>query len=75
MQDIKRELRDRDSNANTRIYFVIRATALHPRLHTERLSLSTKDLLQRDLHQRITNTNKEYTTPTLSHTSTQEGRH
>ena len=43
MQDIKREreLRDNGSNANTRISFEVRATALHPRLHTEGLQLSS----------------------------------
>ena len=35
MQDIKRERELRDSNANIRIYFEVRATALRPRLHTE----------------------------------------
>ena len=36
MQDIREiELRDSGSNANSRICFEVRATALHPRLHTE----------------------------------------
>ena len=40
MQDIKeREFRDSGSIANNKICFEIRATALHPRLHTEGFSL------------------------------------
>ena len=40
MQDIREmEFRDSGSNANTKICFEIRATALHPRLHTEGFSL------------------------------------
>ena len=42
MQDIRereRELRDSGSNANTKICFEVRATALRPFLHTEGFSL------------------------------------
>ena len=40
MQGIKeREFRDSGSIANTEICFEVRATALRPRLHTERFSL------------------------------------
>ena len=36
MQDVReKEFRDSGSNANTKIYFEVRATALRPRLHTE----------------------------------------
>ena len=44
MQDIKRELREKDPNANTMICFEVQATTLHPRLHTEGFQLSTMDL-------------------------------
>ena len=41
MQDIKViELRDSGSNVNTKICFDVRATALHPRLHTEGFPLN-----------------------------------
>ena len=68
MQDIKsRELREKDSNINTKISFEVRAISLRPRLHTEGFQLSAKDLPQRDLHQGITpSTNKKYTTLTLT---------
>ena len=40
MQDIREiEFRDSRSNANLKICFEVRATALHPRLHTEGFSL------------------------------------
>jgi len=40
MQDIREiEFRDSGSNANTKICFKVRATALRPRLHTEGFSL------------------------------------
>ena len=40
MQDIREiELRDSGSNANNKIYFEVRATTLHPCLHTEGFSL------------------------------------
>ena len=40
MQDLREiELRDSESNANTKIYFEVRATALHPRIHTEGFSI------------------------------------
>ena len=48
-----RELREKDQNTNTKIYFEIRTTALRPHLHTEGFSLSTKDLPQSDLHRGI----------------------
>ena len=35
MQDIKREFREKDPSAITKISFEVRATALHPRLLTE----------------------------------------
>ena len=35
MQDIKERVERKDSNANKRICFDFRATALRPRLHTE----------------------------------------
>ena len=40
MQNIREiELRDSGSNANNKIYFEVRATALHPHLHKEGFSL------------------------------------
>ena len=40
MQDIREiELRDSGLNANTKICFEVRATAVRPRLHTEGFSL------------------------------------
>jgi len=40
MQDIREiEFRDNGSNANNKIYFEVRATALRSRLHTEGFSL------------------------------------
>ena len=49
MQDIREiVLRDRRSNANTEICFEVRATALHPSLHTEEFSLCP----HRTLHKR-----------------------
>ena len=38
MKDIKR---DSGLNTNTKIYFEVRATGLHPRIHTKGFSLST----------------------------------
>ena len=53
MQDIKRELREKDPNANTKICFEVRATeGFRPRLHTEGFQLS-KDLPQRDFNRGI----------------------
>ena len=43
----ERELRDRRSNANTRICFEVRAIALRPRLHTEVFPLFPQDLPHR----------------------------
>ena len=75
MQDIKsRELREKNSNANTKIYFEVRTIALRPCLHTEGFQLSTKDLLKKNLHRGITSSiNKEYTTPTLAPLHKREG--
>ena len=68
MEDIKsRELRDRKSNANTRICFEVRATALRPRLHTEGFQLSTIGSFTKGSPSRnYNNTTLEYTTPTLT---------
>jgi len=78
MQDIREiEFRDSRSNANTKIYFEIRATALRPRLHTEGFSLRPHRTSHKgNLHRGITTQHLEYTTP-LSNTttSTQEARH
>ena len=47
MLDIREiELRDIGSNANTKICFEVRATAICPRLHTEGFSLCPHDLPQ-----------------------------
>ena len=78
MQDIREiELRNSGSNANTKICFDVRATALRLRLHTEEFPLH----LYRTSHKGTSTeefaiTNLEYTTP-LSNitTSTQEARH
>jgi len=53
IQDINRELREKDPNTNTKIYFEVRATALRSRLHIEGFQLSTKNLPQKDLHRGI----------------------
>ena len=79
MQDIKsRELKDKDSNANTKICFEVRTTALRPRLHTEvfyyivHTGLPTQGTSTEDL----VNTILEYITPLSTNTtSTQEARH
>jgi len=43
MQDIREiEFRDSGSNANTKICFEVRTTALHPCLHTEGFPLHTE---------------------------------
>ena len=64
----------KDPNANKRIYFEIRATALRPRLHTEGFQLSTIGSSTKGPPPRNYNLhNKEYTTPTL--TPLHEGRH
>ena len=68
-----RELREKDQNTNTKIYFEIRATALRPHLHTEGFSLSTKDLPQRDIHGEVKTYKTRSTQLQLSYTSTQEG--
>jgi len=83
MQDIKeREFRDSESNANTKICFEVRATALHPRLHTEGFLLYVHIGLpiQGTSTEDLGNINLKYTTPlsnnnnlytrgkTLSHT-------
>ena len=69
MRDIKsRELRERNSNANTKICFEVRVTTLRPCLHHREGSYYPQyDLPQRDLHREITpSTNKKYTTPTFT---------
>ena len=73
MQD-KKELRvrEKDPNANTRICFEVRATALCPRLHTKGFSTihygsSTKGPPPRNCNLQIGSTQLQ-----LSHTSTQE---
>ena len=71
MQDIREiEFRDSGSNANTKICFEVRSTALRPRLHTEGFSLRSHRISHKgNIHR------EEYTTP-LSNTtnSTQEGQ-
>jgi len=71
----ERELGEKDPNANTEVYYEVRATALRPLLHTEGFSLSTIRFPQRDLHRGITTIQKRSTQLQLSHTSTQEGSH
>jgi len=73
MQDIKeKELRDSGSNANTKICFEVRATALHPRLHREGFSLRPHRTFHKGTStEEFTITNLEYTTP-FSFSSTQE---
>ena len=66
-----RKLRDKDSNANTKICFEVRTTALCLCLHIEGFSLCP----QRDLHRGITTYKIRSIQLQLSHTSTQEGRH
>jgi len=73
MQDIGEiELRDSGSNANTKIYFEVRATALHPHLHKEgfhyvHIGPSTKGSLPRNynstpgVHNSSLNTQNLYT--------------
>ena len=66
MQDIKeRKLRDSGSIKTTKICFEVRATALHPGLHTEGFSLSVRIGLptQGTPTEDLGNTNLEYTTP------------
>ena len=69
MQDIE----ERDLNANTKIYFEVRATALHPRLHTEGFQLSTIGSFTKGPPPRNYNNTNGSTQLQLSHTSTQEG--
>ena len=61
----EREFRDSGTNANTKIYFEVRATALHPRLHTEGFSLyrSHRTPTQGTSIEDLGNTTLEYTTP------------
>ena len=79
MQAIKeRELRDSGSIANTKICFEVRATALHPRLHTEGFPLyvHTGPPTQGTSTEDLANTNYEYSTPLSNNTiSAQEARH
>ena len=57
MQDIREiEFRDSRSNANTKICFEVRVTALRPRLHTEIFSLRPHRTSQKgNLHRGICN--------------------
>ena len=75
MQDIKsKELREKYPSTNTIICFEVRATALHPCLHTEGFSHPL-----RIFHKGTSTEKLQLTTGStqfqLSHTSTQEGRH
>ena len=70
-------VRDSGSNANTKICFEVRATALRSRLHTERFSLvHTRPPIEGTSTEEFAITKLKYTTP-LSNTttSTQEARH
>jgi len=62
-----RELREKDPNANTKICFEVRATALCPCLHIKGFQLSNKDLSQKDLHRGITIIQTMSTQLQLSH--------
>ena len=55
----------KDPNANKRIYFEARATALHPRFHTEGFQLSTIGSSTKGPPPRNYKYKSEYTTPTL----------
>ena len=73
-----REFRDSGSNANTKICFEIRATALCPCLHTEGFPLYRphKDFPQGTSTEDLGNTKRKFTTPLSNNTtSTQEVRH
>ena len=76
MQDIiEIEFRDSELNADTKIYFEVRSTAIRPRLHPEGFPLRPHMTSHKgNLHRGITTLHLEYTTP-LSNTttSTQEG--
>ena len=63
------ELREKDINANTKIYFKVLALLYFPAFTQKDFHYPLLDLPQRDLHGGITNTYEEYTTSTLSHTS------
>jgi len=69
MRDIKsKELREKDLNANTKICFEVRATALRPRLHIEGFSLCPPRTFHKGTStEELQLTNQEYTTPTLTH--------
>ena len=58
-------MREKVSNANTRIYFEVRATTLHPRLHTKGFQLSTIGSFTQGPLLRNYNSTQEYTTPSL----------
>ena len=76
MQDIKStELREKDPNANAKICFEARATALCPRLHTEGFPLSTIGSSTKEPPPRNYNVYKQSVYNSNSHTFTQEGRH
>ena len=68
-----RELRDSGSNANIKICFEVRATALRPRLHTEGYQLSTIGSSIQGPPLGNYNSTPEHTTPLYTITSTQEG--
>ena len=79
MQDIREiEFRDNGSNANTKIFLEVRATALRPRLHTEGFPLCPHMTSHTgNLHRGIYKYNIRSTqllSPTNT-TSTQEARH
>ena len=76
MQDIKsRELREKDPNANTKIYFEIWATALRPRLQTEGFPLCPPRTFHKGTSTKELQLTNRSTQLQLSHTSAQEGRH
>ena len=75
MQDIREiEFRDSGSNANIKICFEVRATALRPRLHTERFHNPLR--LHRTFHQGTSIEELQlYTTSTLLLSQTQSPLH
>ena len=78
MQDIREiEFRDSGSNVNNKICFEVRATALRPRLHTERFSLRPHRTSHTgNLHREICNYKVGvYNSSLNTTTSTQEARY
>ena len=67
MQDIRERVRQKDPNANKRICFEVRATALRPHLHTEGFQLSTIGSSTHRPPLRNYNLTPEYTTLPLKH--------